>query len=115
MENMKEALNEVNKTMEMMGKSQPDFMQAFGNLMECAGKDGALSHKMKELIAVGIAISKQCHWCIAYHVHEALEAGATNEEISETCLEAILMGGGPALAFAQLAFKAVEEFESSDC
>ena len=90
-------------------------MQAFGNLMECAGKDGALSHKTKELIAVGIAISKQCHWCIAYHVHGALESGATKEEIIETCLEAILMGGGPALMFAQLAFKAIEEFESSDC
>lgn len=112
MDNMKEVLNEVNESLEMMGKSHPDFMQAFGGLMECAGKDGALSHKIKELVSIGISVSKQCHWCIAYHVHQALEAGATEEEIIETCLVAIMMGGGPALMYAQLVFKAIEDFKS---
>ena len=64
------------------------------------------------LVSIGIAVSKQCHWCVAYHVHQALEAGATEEEIIETCLVATLMGGGPALMYAQLVFKAIEDFKS---
>ncbi|MDY6910089.1 MAG: carboxymuconolactone decarboxylase family protein [Thermodesulfobacteriota bacterium] len=112
MEDMKKAINEVNETMARMSKLQPKFMQAMGGLMECATTDGDLSRKTKELVAIGIAISKQCHWCIAHHVYQALEAGATENEIMETCLVAVLMGGGPALMHSQLAFKAIEDFKS---
>lgn len=112
MEDMKKAVNEVNEALERMSKLQPKFMQAMGGLMECACADGVLSRKTKELVTIGIAISKQCHWCIAYHVHQALEAGATESEIMETCLVAVLMGGGPALMHAQMALKAIEDFKS---
>jgi len=112
MEDMKKAINEVNESLGRMSKLQPKFMQAMSGLTECACADGALSRKIKELVAIGIAISKQCHWCIAHHVHQALEAGATEDEIMEICLVAVLMGGGPALMQAQLAFKAIEDFKS---
>ncbi|RLE45237.1 carboxymuconolactone decarboxylase family protein [Candidatus Woesearchaeota archaeon] len=109
---MKKALDEVNKSLEAMGNAHPDFMGAFSNLMECACNEGSLSHKTKELICIAIAVSKQCHWCIAYHVHKAIEAGATKDEIIESCFVAALMGGGPALMYSQLVVKAMQEFEA---
>jgi len=43
-------------------------------------------------------------------VKKCFEAGATREEIGETCGVAILMGGGPALTYATFVAKAIEEF-----
>jgi len=68
--------------------------------------------KEKELIALGIAISATCDYCIAIHVKKCLDAGATKEEIAEVCGVAILMGGGPALTYSTFVAKAVEEFSA---
>ena len=51
--------------------------------------------------------------CIAFHVHDALAAGATRAEILETLGVAVMMGGGPAAMYACDAFAALEQFESA--
>ena len=71
---------------------------------------GSIDNKTKELIAVGIAIAIRCEGCIAFHVHDALRAGATKEEVVETIGVAIMMGGGPALMYGCEALQAVQEF-----
>ena len=43
-----------------------------------------IDRKTKELIALGIAVTVRCDGCIAFHVHDAMQAGATKEEIAET-------------------------------
>jgi len=90
----------------------PDTMAAFGGLHQAAIADGALSGKVKELIALGIAITVRCDGCIAYHVHDALESGALHAEIVETIGVAILMGGGPSVVYGTQALQALKEFES---
>ena len=75
-----------------------------------AVSDGALSGKIKELIALGIAITVRCNGCISFHVQASLAAGATKEEIRETIGVAILMGGGPSLMYGIEAYEAVDEF-----
>ncbi len=65
---------------------------------------------MKELIALAIGISVRCDGCISYHVHDALEAGASREEIVETIGVSILMGGGPDVVYSSQALKALNEF-----
>jgi len=66
---------------------------------ECV-KDGVLSNKIKELIAVGIAVTIKCKYCIRFHVAEAIKAGANRAEILEAAGVSIFMGGGPAVTFA---------------
>ena len=66
-------------------------------LMPDALKDGVLTTKVKELIALGIAVCTTCDYCIAIHVKKCFDAGATKDEIAEVLGVAILMGGGPAL------------------
>lgn len=97
--------------MEKYGKESPKVMQAFAKLHESSFADGVLSSKIKELIALAIGISVRCDGCISYHVHDALEAGATREEIVETIGVAILMGGSPAVVYGSQALKALNEFE----
>lgn len=96
-----------------LGHELPGPMSGFGQLHRHAVAEGALSTKMKELIALGIGIAARCDGCIAYHVHDALRAGATRKEILETIGVAILMGGGPAAMYGAAAFAALEQFETA--
>ncbi|HCM04718.1 MAG TPA: carboxymuconolactone decarboxylase family protein [Oceanospirillales bacterium] len=86
-------------------------MQGFGALHEAAIKPGALDSKTKELISLGIAITVRCDGCIAFHVHDALSAGASEEEIAETVSVAILMGGGPSMVYGIEAMQAMSQYQ----
>lgn len=59
---------------------------------------GAVAVKDKHLTALGIAIYAQDEYCILYHTDNALESGATEQEILETVGVAAAFGGGAALA-----------------
>jgi AhpD family alkylhydroperoxidase len=85
-------------------------MSAFAQLNGAVTLPGALEPKMKQLIALGIGISAHCEGCIAYHVHDAVRAGANRQEILETLGIAIMMGGGPAVVYACQALEALDQF-----
>lgn len=72
--------------------------------------DGELPAKVRELIALAIAVSKQCDGCIAAHARGAAQAGATRQEAAEAIGVAILMNGGPGTVWGPSAFAAFEEF-----
>ena len=101
---------EVQASMAKYGKESPDTMAGFMKLHEAGSTQGALSPKHKELIALGIGIAVRCDGCIAFHVHDALKAGATKDEIVDTIGVAILMGGGPAVVYGSAALEALEQF-----
>jgi len=77
-----------------------------------ASTDGALSAKVKELIALAIGIVVHCAGCISFHIHDAIEAGASREEIVDAISFAIMMGGGPAVVYGSQALEALEQFET---
>lgn len=104
---------QVSAMMAQYGKESPDTMAGFIQLHRAGSTDGHLSAKVKELIALGIAISVRCDGCIAFHIHDALGAGATHEEIVETIGVAILMGGGPSVVYGSQALEALKEFEDN--
>lgn len=109
---MKESVDDVMKTMELMSKQQPETMRYFKAFMGSVLKKGVLDTKTKELVALGTAITARCKYCIAIHVEKALKVGATKEEILEAAAVAILMGGGPAMTYVVEVKKALEEFLS---
>ena len=94
-----------------LGTEIPETMGGFGKLHKNAVADGVLSKQTKELIALGIAIAGCCDGCIAYHVKDALAAGATRQEIIETVGVVVMMGGGPAVVYACQALEALDQFE----
>ena len=93
-----------------LGHELPGPMTGFARLHKKAVEDGALSARTKELMALAVSIAVHCEGCIAYHVHDALAAGATRQELLETIGVAVMMGGGPALMYAAHALDAVEQF-----
>ena len=83
----------------------------FLELEEKAFGDGALSKKSKELMALSISIVTKCEPCMEWHLDQALQAGATDEEVYETIDVAIEMGGGPAGAYSRFVLNALEYFK----
>ena len=108
-----EALKELQSGIAKLSETHGSFVQKMMDLSEEAAKDGALPRKMKKLIFVALAVNQNCHHCIAHHVHDALKAGATSEEILEVCQVAAVMGGGPNLALTATAVQeAIAAFSS---
>lgn len=93
-------------------KEIPDVMSGFDKLAQAATKDGALSKKTKELIALALGVAGHCDGCIGFHTQTLIKLGMTREELLETLSMAIYMGGGPSLIYAAEALKAFEEFSS---
>lgn len=111
--NFPERRNELEVLMRRLGRDLPGPMGGFAGLHRAATAKSALDTKTKELIALGIAVAIRCDSCIAFHVHDALAAGAARVEILETLGVAVMMGGGPAAMYACDAFSALEQFESA--
>ena len=88
----------------------PQVYEGYRQLNDAALADGVLTGKIKELIALAIAVSKECDGCIAAHAHGAVLQGATMEEAAEVLGVAILMNGGPGTVYAARAYAAVREF-----
>jgi len=100
----------ANERLEQLGSEAPGPMSGFARLHKKTVENGALDTKTKELMALAIGIAVHCEGCIAYHTHDAIEAGATREELIETISVAIMMGGGPASIYAAHAMDAIEQF-----
>ncbi len=93
-----------------LGQEIPGPMSGFARLHRKAVEDGALPAKVKEMMALAISITVGCDGCIAYHVHDAVQAGASRQELLETIGVALLMGGGPGSIYAAHAMDAIEQF-----
>ena len=93
-----------------LGGELPGPMTGFARLHKKSIEAGALDAKTKELMALAISIAVQCEGCIAYHTHDAIQAGATRPELLETIGVAVMMGGGPATIYAAHAMDAIDQF-----
>ncbi len=96
-----------------LARELPGPVSAFGQLHDRSLADGALTSCQKELIALGIAVAQRCQGCIAYHVHDALKAGASRAQVLEAVGVAIMMGGGPASIYACEALEALDQFTAT--
>ena len=102
----------ISGLMAELGSELKGPMAGFSKMHKEAVADGVLSTKTKELIALSIAITVRCNGCIAFHVHDALKAGASHDEIVEAIGVAVLMGGGPSAVYGSEALEALQQFEA---
>jgi AhpD family alkylhydroperoxidase len=87
----------------------PDIEAAFRQFSQAVFRDGALSAKAKQLIAVAVAHVTQCPYCIRGHTKAALHQGATPEELMEAIWVAAEMRAGGAYAHSTLALETMDE------
>ena len=94
------------------GARQTASAEGFGALHGASLAPGSLSTKHKELIALAIAIAKQCSYCIGFHVQACIAAGATRAEVEETVNVSVLMGGGPAMMYGMKTLEAFDQLSA---
>ena len=105
----KEFLVQFNDDTRKMKSQAGDMVSAFAGLFSKTMGEGVLTAKQKELIALSIAVAKQCEPCIALHVKKSLDAGLTKEEMIEACCVAVMMSGGPAYTHIPIVIRAIEQ------
>jgi AhpD family alkylhydroperoxidase len=103
-------LKEIKELIGKLEKDVPSQIGAFNKFMMAAETSTVIDKKNLELINLALGIAAQCEWCIALHVKNAIDAGATKEEILEAAMQAVLMHGGPALMYMIPVENAIEEF-----
>lgn len=96
-------------------KAQGEMFQAFRAFNETIfEKESALSRKIKELIAVAVAHTTQCPYCIESHVKAAKKAGATDQEIAEAIFVAAALRAGGAFAHSTIAMSVLKNLDSPE-
>ena len=84
--------------------------RAFLDMEKATYSNGALDKKTKELIAIGISVVINCESCMEWHIKQALDDGATGEQVIEAIGVGMEMGGGPATASARFAMNVLEHY-----
>lgn len=90
-------------------ESAPDIARGFGGMFQAVMKEGALSVREKELIALAIGLAVRCVPCINLHVDKCLKAGATREQILEAAGVAVMMQGGPSFTHVPEVIHALDQ------
>lgn len=83
-----------------LGGYAPDCWHAFTEFNDLALSEGAISKKHKELMAVAIALTMQCPYCIETHRRAAIDAGATAKELGEASFVAATIRASGAMTHA---------------
>src|SRR5690349_8344177 len=83
-----------------MNELAPSVMKAFWAFDKAAVAEGAIPVKYKELIAIAVALTTQCPYCIDIHSANARKAGATGAEIVEAAMVAASLRAGAAVTHA---------------
>jgi AhpD family alkylhydroperoxidase len=106
----RKVLEHAHRGLQLMTEYRPKLMGKVHAFMAEAMQPSALGKTEKERIAFGMALTQQCHYCIALHVRACKNAGVTLEEILDVCAIGIMMGGGPVLTHMAEVERALNEF-----
>jgi AhpD family alkylhydroperoxidase len=91
-----------------IGKLSPDTVKGYMALGGAGAKTGHLDAKIRELIALAVAITLRCDGCFSVHTAAAKKLGASEEEIAEALGVGISVNAGAALVYSARTFDAFE-------
>src|SRR5579863_1280147 len=83
-----------------LDENAPQPMKAFWAFDKAVFTAGALDVLTKQLMAVAVALTTQCPYCIEIHNKAAREAGVTDAQLAEAALVAAAMRAGAAVTHA---------------
>lgn len=86
----------------------PESLKAFKAFSAAVFADGALPNVTKQLIAVAVAHTTQCPYCIKGHTAEAMKQGASEQQVMEAIWVAAEMRAGGAYAHSMLALDVMQ-------
>ena len=88
---------------EMIGKIarlSPETVKGYNTLSAAGAKTNQLDVKIRELIALAVAVTLRCDGCITVHTDAAIRHGASKEEIAEALGVAVSVNAGAALVYS---------------
>jgi len=88
------------KKLRLLGEHVPSTWKGFIEFEKAAMADGVVPKKYKELIALAVALTTQCTYCLEIHRKAAEAAGATQQEVAETAMVAAALRAGASVAYA---------------
>jgi AhpD family alkylhydroperoxidase len=98
--NWNEYRQELSARIGEIGRTSPEIIRGYRALGAAGQSTGKLDDKIRELIALAVAVSLRCDGCIATHTAAARKAGATEAEIVEALGVAISVNAGAALVYS---------------
>jgi AhpD family alkylhydroperoxidase len=93
-----------------VGQLSPDTVKGYVALSSAGQKKDLLGAKMRELIALAVAVTARCDGCITVHAEAAIRHGATQEEIAEALGVAVAVNAGAALVYSTRVMDALKEY-----
>ena len=109
MQSMDEVREELRQPALDLRSLIPDVMRGYADLSKASMSPGDLSVATKELLALVIAITRECDGCIVSHTRAAVRAGVTRQEVAEAIGVAIMMNGGPGTVWGPRALRSYDE------
>jgi len=109
-----EVQDELREPARRLRRAIPDVLSGYAAMHHAAMEDGALSSATKELIALAIAVTRECDGCVAAHARGAARHGVTEAEVAEAMGVAIVMNGGPGTVWGPRALDAFLEYAPAD-
>jgi AhpD family alkylhydroperoxidase len=95
-----------------IGRLSPDIVRGYVGLSAAGEKKDLLGAKVRELIALAVAVTTRCDGCITVHTDAAIKQGATEDEIAEALGVAIALNAGAALVYATRVMDAYRSHEA---
>jgi AhpD family alkylhydroperoxidase len=83
-----------------LARISPETLRGYRALGEAGAKTARLDAKTRELIALAVAVTRQCDGCIAVHTDAAVKQGASREEVAEAVGVAVAVNAGAALVYS---------------
>jgi AhpD family alkylhydroperoxidase len=96
-----------------IGQLSPDTIKGYMALSAAGQKTDLLGAKVRELIALAVAVTLRCDGCITVHTEAAIKHGATKEEIAEALGVATTVNAGAALVYSTRVIDAFNEHPSA--
>jgi len=100
-------------TIAEIGRLSPETVRGYRKLGEAGTKTNRLEAKTRELIALAVAVTRQCDGCITVHTDAAIRQGASREEIAEALGVAVAVNAGAALVYSARVMDAVAQRQTS--
>tara|TARA_S200000501_G_C20473947_1_gene590709 strand:- start:239 stop:574 length:336 start_codon:yes stop_codon:yes gene_type:complete len=104
-------LKEAKESFSILSEATPETFSGFGTMAKPAKREGELSEKTKEFIALGIAVATRCDSCIGLHMEHLIRLKATRGEVIEALSMCSYMGGGPSIMYSAKALEAYDQLK----
>ena len=96
-----------------IGQLSPDTIKGYMALGAAGQKADLLGAKVRELIALAVAVSLRCDGCITVHTEAAIKQGATRQEIVEALGVATAVSAGATLVYSARVMDAFKQHPSA--